>query len=245
LDAAYYISVFGGRGSGKSWHFAGMAVEKMLMQPDAFIVCCREYQKTLAQSAKRLIEQRIRDLGVGSHFNVGVEKITTPYGGLIYFTGLSDQTAESLKSLEGADVCWVEEAQTLTERSLQLLRPSIRKEGSTLWFSFNPRFKRDAVDIFTRQKPPENMISIEVNWKDNPWWNSTLEAERLHDREHFSDTYEHVWEGAYQTAVSGSYFGDLVRLCREEGRITKLARDPLLPIRLGYRLLRCYIYFGR
>ena len=133
-----YKGAYGGRGSRKSWHFASMVVERCLLKPGSRIVCIREIQKTLAQSAKALIESTIQALGVGSEFRVFFDKIETPGGGLIIFLGMQDQNAESIKSLEGYDVAWVEEAQTLSARSLALLRPTIRADGSELWFTWNP-----------------------------------------------------------------------------------------------------------
>jgi phage terminase large subunit len=127
----------------------------MLLNRGAFIVCVREVQKTLAQSSKRLIEHKIADLGVGKHFKVFHDKIEGPGDGLITFVGMTDVTAESIKSLEGVTIAWIEEAQTLSHRSLALLRPTIREEGSELWFSWNPRRRTDVVDEFFRAKQPD------------------------------------------------------------------------------------------
>ncbi len=123
-----YKAAHGGRGSGKSWHFASMIVEHCLLNPGSKVVCIREVQKTLNQSAEALIESKIQELGVGSQFRVLFEPIETPGGGLIIFQGMRDQNAESIKSLEGYNIAWVEEAQTLSARSLALLRPTIRAD---------------------------------------------------------------------------------------------------------------------
>ena len=141
LKPSRYKGAWGGRGSGKSHFMAGAVVEYCLLHPSARIVCIREVQKTLAQSAKLLIENKIQEFGVGHLFRVLYDRIETPGGGLIIFQGMTDFTAESIKSLESYNVAWVEEAQTLTERSLALLRPTIRAEGSEIWFSWNPRLK--------------------------------------------------------------------------------------------------------
>ena len=133
-----YKGVLGGRGSGKSHHMAGAVVEYCLLNPGARIVCIREVQKTLAQSAKLLIENKIQEFGVGHLFRVLYERIETPGDGLIIFQGMVDATAESIKSLEGYNIAWVEEAQTLSARSLALLRPTIRADDSEIWFSWNP-----------------------------------------------------------------------------------------------------------
>lgn len=116
---------------------AGVIVEYCLLHPGAKVVCIREVQKTLAQSAKALIEAKIQEFGVGSQFRVLYDRIEAPGSGLIIFLGMQDQNAESIKSLEGYNVAWVEDAQTLSNRSLALLRPTIRAEGSEIWFSWN------------------------------------------------------------------------------------------------------------
>ena len=126
LEPARYKGAFGGRGSGKSHFFAGLVVEECLRQPGTLVVCIREKQMTLAQSSKRLIEDKIEAFNVGNLFRVCDEKIRTPGDGLIIFQGLQDHTAESIKSLEGYRIAWIEEAQSLSQRSLALLRPTIR-----------------------------------------------------------------------------------------------------------------------
>jgi hypothetical protein len=141
LKLSRYKGAFGGRGSGKSHFMAGAVVNYCLLNPGSRIVCIREVQKTLAQSAKLLIEKKIQEFGVGSEFRVLYDRIETPGGGLIIFQGMQDQNAESIKSLESYNVAWCEEAQTLYNRSLALLRPTIRAEASEIWFSSNPRRK--------------------------------------------------------------------------------------------------------
>ena len=124
-DDARYIGAYGGRGSGKSHFFAEMLVERSIMERvDA--VCVREVQKSLAQSVKKLIENKIQDLGVGHMFDVQQAQIKSIHGGIIIFQGMQNHTADSIKSLEGFDVAWVEEAQSISQFSLDLLRPTIR-----------------------------------------------------------------------------------------------------------------------
>ena len=197
-------------------------------------VCIREVQKTLAQSAKLLIEDKIRTLGVAHLFDVQREQIITPGKGLILFNGMADHTAESIKSLEGFRRAWIEEAQTLSARSLELLRPTIRDDAdedgpdSEIWASWNPRRKGDAIDKFLRVSPPEGAMVIKANWRDNPWFPKVLEAERLHDLEHYPDRYQHIWEGDYVTIFEGAYFAQQLKAARAEDRITRLAADPVL-----------------
>ena len=194
-------------------------------------VCLREVQKTLAQSSKRLIESKIAKLGVGQGFRIFNEKIETPGDGLIIFQGLQDHTAESIKSLEGYRIADIEEAQTLSARSLALLRPTIRVSGSQIWARWNPRRKVDPIDVFLRQSTPENAIVVQANWRDNPWFNDVLEQERLLDQRIYPERYDHIWEGDYARAFEGAYFSALLAEARREGRIGRVTADPLLPLR--------------
>jgi phage terminase large subunit len=232
LKPSRYKGAWGGRGSGKSHFMAGAVVEYCLLHLGARVVCIREVQKTLAQSAKLLIENKIQEMGVGHLFRVFYDRIETPGGGLVIFQGMTDQSAESIKSLESYNVAWVEEAQTLSERSLALLRPTLRAEGSEIWFSWNPRRKKDAVDKFLRGEKPDNAIVVKANWRDNPWFPTVLDEERTLDLDKYPDRYAHVWLGDYAKAFEGAYFSKLLNEAAKEGRIGKVAADPILPIRL-------------
>jgi len=130
LERARYKGAHGGRGSGKSQFFADLLIIESLQKPGLRVLCCREIQKSLKESAKRLIESKIEQYELGSLFDVQAAEIKTPGGGLIAFAGLQDHTSESIKSYEGFDRAWVEEAQTVSQRSLNLLRPTIRAPGS-------------------------------------------------------------------------------------------------------------------
>src|SRR6185312_13448186 len=231
LDPARYKGAFGGRGSGKSHFFAEMAVRDQIDQPGLRTVCVREVLKSLKQSAKLLIEDKIQTLGVGHLFEVQKDRINAPGDGFIIFEGMQDHNAESIKSFEGFDRCWVEEAQTLSERSLTLLRPTIRKANSEIWFSWNPRRKKDAVDQFLRATPVEDAIVVQANWRDNPWFPEVLNQERLTDLKRYPERYEQIWEGDYAKAFEGAYFAKLLNEAREERRIVFVARDPILPVR--------------
>ncbi|MCX5581479.1 PBSX family phage terminase large subunit [Kaistia terrae] len=236
LAPARYKGAWGGRGSGKSHFFAELLVEDCLAEPGLAAVCIREVQKTLAQSSKRLIENKISNMGVGSQFRVLEDRIETPGGGLIIFQGMQNHTAESIKSLEGFKRAWIEEAQTLSTRSLTLLRPTIRAEGSQIWASWNPRRKSDAVDEFLRGQGMDGAAVVKANWRDNPWFPSELDAERRLDQERYPDRYEHIWEGDYVRAFEGAYFAKVLSDAKAAGRIGKVAADPLLPIRAYFDL---------
>ena len=168
-------------------------------------VCVREVQKSLKESALRLIADTIERLGLGGKFEVQATQIKTPGNGLIGFVGMQDHTAESIKSLEGYNVAWCEEAQTLSERSLELLRPTIRAPGSELWFSWNPRNASDSADRLLRgQEIPEGSVVIKANYGDNQFFPNELEEERLFDKKNNPDRYSHIWEGEYEPQAIGA-----------------------------------------
>ncbi|MEO5329955.1 MAG: PBSX family phage terminase large subunit [Magnetococcus sp. THC-1_WYH] len=211
-----YKAAFGGRGSGKSHFFAEALVRNHLSAPGLRSVCVREVQKSLKDSAKRLIEDKIASLRVGSQFNIQESRIVTPGGGIIIFQGMQDHTSESIKSLEGFTISWVEEAQTLSERSLELLKPTIRAPGSELWFSWNPRHQTDPVDKYFRGLyPPPAALIKHVNYDSNPFFPGELETERLHDQVANRDRYGHIWEGQYEPVAVGAIWNrETLNACR-------------------------------
>ena len=229
---ARYKGAYGGRGSGKSHFFAEMLVENCFTNPGTRAVCVRESQKSLKESAKRLIEDKIEALGLGKYFTIQNEQIITRGNGLIVFIGMRDHTKESIKSLEGFNICWVEEAQTLSAGSLDMLRPTIRTEGSELWFSWNPRLKTDSVDKFLRSvEPPPDSIVVKANWEDNVLFPEVLEKERLETLRSSPEDYDHIWNGGYETVTKGAYYAKQIAEAKQGGRVCNVARDPLLPIR--------------
>ena len=190
-------------------------------------------QKSLKESAKRLIEDKISDfnLGEADGFKVYREVIETPGDGLITFTGMQDHTADSVKSLEGFGRAWVEEAQSLSDRSMSLLRPTIRAEGSELWFSWNPMRATDPVDMMLRgDRLPTGARVIRANWSDNPWLPKVLDQERRDCLEQTPERYGHIWEGEYATVLEGAYYAKHLTDAQLQGRIAFVARDPLSPI---------------
>jgi phage terminase large subunit len=231
LGRARYKGAYGGRGSGKSWFMASLLIDYALCNKGFRAVCIREVQKSLKESAKRLIEDTIEQHGVGSRFNVLADRIETPGGGVILFQGMQDHTADSIKSLEGMDVAWTEEAQSLSARSLELLRPTIRKPGSELWFSWNPRRKVDPVDVMLRGDRPTDSVVVRANYNNNPWFPEVLEQERLDCLRTNADQYAHIWEGDYITVSSGAYYAASLATARAEHRIGRVAADPLLPLK--------------
>lgn len=238
LAPSRYKGAHGGRGSGKSHFFADLLIDRCVSSKvDA--VCVREVQKDLKKSAKKLIESKIISLGVGDRFQVLETEIRTPHGGQIIFQGMQDHTAESIKSLEDFDIAWVEEAQSLSAFSLTLLRPTIRKPGSELWFSWNPRRKQDPVDALLRgSTPPTGSVVVKANWRDNPWFPDELATERSDDARDRPDQYDHVWEGEYVKITEGAYYAPQLTAAKREGRIDFVPRDPNMQVRTFWDLGR-------
>lgn len=235
LQPARYKGAWGGRGSGKSHFFGDSMIEAHLLERGSRSVCIREVQKTLKESSKRLLEDKLRSFGLGEAdgFKVFNEIIQTPGDGVIVFQGMQDHNAESIKSLEGFKRAWIEEAQTLSARSLSLLRPTIRDEGSELWFSWNPRRKTDPVDVMLRgADKPTGAVVVRANWSDNPWFTNVLEQERQDCLRMTPEQYDHIWEGGYATVLEGAYYAKDIAKAKADGRVGRIAQDPLMTIRL-------------
>lgn len=200
LAPARYKGAKGGRGSGKSHFFAELAVEEMVANPDLRFVCIREVQRSLKFSAKSLVERKIRDLGVAHLFDITLTEIRRRGGtGVMIFEGMQDHTADTIKSLDGFHRAWVEEAQSISQRSLALLLPTIREPGSELWFSWNPDQPTDAIDTFLVAHPPAEAVVVHVNYTDNPFCPDVLTREAAQLRRVDPDAFAHVWLGAYNS----------------------------------------------
>jgi len=186
---------YGGRGSGKSWSLARIILT-MAMEKPLFVVCVREVQKSIALSVKKLLDDTINALGWNWFYTTTKECIKGSNGTLIVFYGLHDHNADNIKSLEGADICWVAEAQSISRQSIDILRPTIRKKDAIFFWDFNPRYSSDPVYVdYIRNKDP-NAKFVNVNWNDNPWFNdSSLPSEK--EADYARDLYraQHIWEG--------------------------------------------------
>ena len=203
FDPYRYVGFYGGRGSGKSHNVAAGLLGEGTNAPIR-VLCGREVQKSIKDSVKLLLDDKIQALGLGGFYSSTRDEIRGRNGSLFLFAGMSDQTIESIKSFEGVDRFWGEEAQTFTPRSLEILRPTIRKPGSRMIFTWNPRSASDAVDKMLRGSPPENSYVGKVNHDQNPFFPAELEAERQHDRLHNPLRYAHIWEGEYEPTVVGA-----------------------------------------
>ena len=222
---ARYLGAHGGRGSGKSHFFGEMLIERSILQKtDA--VCVREVQKSLDQSVKKLLEEKIEAMNAGAYFEVQDKKILSKLGGLIIFQGMQNHTADSIKSLEGYDVLWGEEAQSLSQRSIDLMRPTIRKPGSQLWFSWNPDLETDPIDVLLRcDNPPPGTIIVQANYRDNPKLPQVLKDELEYDQRRDPDKFAHIWLGAYRKNSEARVF--------KNWTIEEFEVDPKAVIRQG------------
>lgn len=224
---ARYLAARGGRGSAKSHYFASKWLERAVA--DKFdCVCLREVQRSLEFSVKKLLESKIEQYNAGAYFNVQDRRILSGHGGVTVFEGLQNHTAESIKSLEGFDAAWCEEAQTLSQRSLDILRPTIRKPGSQLWFSWNPDKPTDPVDaLLCGPNPPPDAIVVTANYMDNPWLPEVLRAEMEYDKKRDPDKYRHIWLGEYQKNSQTRVFRNwtVEEFERPSGTIHRLGAD--------------------
>lgn len=227
LQPARYLAAWGGRGSGKSHFFAELTVERSITEK-VDIVCLREVQKSLKFSVKKLIESKIETMNAGAYFEVQNEQIKSVHGGNIIFQGMQDHTSDSIKSLEGFKIAWFEEAQSASQRSLDLLRPTIRAPGSQLWFSWNPNLETDPVDVLLRgENPPPGAIVVKANYRDNPWLPQELKDELEYDRKRDPDKFAHIWLGEYQRNSEARVFRNwtVEEFERPAGTIHRLGAD--------------------
>lgn len=227
LQPSRYKGAYGGRGSAKSHFFASLLIEDCIREKiDA--VCLREVQKSLKFSVKKLLEHKIQSMNAGLYFEVQNEQIKSKNGGVIIFQGMQDHTSDSIKSLEGFKRAWFEEAQSASQRSLDLLRPTIRAPGSELWFSWNPRFSTDPIDVLLRgENPPPGSVVIEANYTDNPWFPKELAEEMEYDKRRDPDKYAHIWLGQYQRNSEARVFKNwkIEEFQRLPGTVHRLGAD--------------------
>ena len=220
-----YIGAHGGRGSGKSHYFGERWLRENIAER-LDCVCLRETLKSLEFSVKKLLEAKVSHFNAGAYFEIQDRRILSKAGGVTIFEGMQNHTADSIKSLEGFDRAWFEEAQSASDKSLTLLRPTIRKPGSQLWFGWNPAQPTDPIDALLRGKelPPDAAV-VEVNYMDNPWLPDELRAEMEYDRRRDPDKYAHVWLGKYQQSSEARVF--------KNWRVEEFDVDPSWILRQG------------
>lgn len=229
FDKYRYKVAHGGRGSAKSWSFA-RALILLAAQRKLRILCTREVQKSIKDSVHKLLSDQIEALGVSQGFNILESEIRCKNGSEFIFSGLSTQTAENIKSFEGVDIVWAEEAQAISKRSWDLLVPTIRKPGSEIWVSFNPELDTDNTWVRFVENPPANSMVVQVNYTDNKWFPAELEAERLHAYITDRESYDNIWLGKTKSSVSGAIYAKEIESCILERRIRPVPYDPLLKV---------------
>lgn len=220
---------YGGRGSGKSW---GAATALLIMgaQEQTRVICAREVQKSIKESVHRLLSDRIIDLNLSSFYTVLDTEIRGANGTTFSFSGLSQHTVDSIKSFEGADICWVEEGQSVSKKSWDVLTPTIRRPGSEIWITMNPELDTDETYKRFIVNKPDHCVAVEVNWHDNPFFNEVLEQERQHCMASSPDDYATIWEGKCRSAVVGAIYAKEIDTAQREGRVAHLPYDPKLKV---------------
>ena len=224
FDPAPYKVGYGGRGSGKSWGFA-RALLILAAQKPLRILCARETQKSIAESVHRLLSDQIALLGLGEFYEIQEAGIYGKNGSDFTFAGIRQQNITSIKSYEGVDICWVEEAQIVTKRSWEVLIPTIRKPGAEIWVSFNPDLETD--DTYQRfvVNPPKGAVVRAINFSDNPWFSDGLREKMLHLKATDNNAYRNIWLGECRTLVEGAIYHDELIRAREENRICGVPFD--------------------
>lgn len=229
FQPARYKVAHGGRGSAKSWGFARALLILAAKQP-LRVLCAREVQKSIKDSVHRLLSDQIQAMGVGGFYEVLETEIRGKNGSLFLFAGLAQHTVESIKSFEGCDICWCEEAQTVTKRSWDILTPTIRKEGSEIWITFNPDMETDETYQRFVASPDPGSIVIQMNWRDNPWFGAVLEEERQSTLRRDPDNYKNIWEGEPKRVSEGAIYRHEIERLYEEKRVRPVPYDPLLKV---------------
>jgi phage terminase large subunit len=231
-----YKCIYGGRGSGKSWGVA-RAILILGAQKPIRVLCTREIQKSIQQSVHQLLSDQIQSMGLESFYEILQTEIRGKNGTEMYFSGLSNETATSLKSFEGVDVCWCEEAQTISKRSWDILLPTIRGNDSEIWVTYNPELETDETHMRFAINPPPDCVTVKMNYHDNPWFPSVLEKERSHAENTMSkEDYNWIWNGDCKPAVEGAIYFEQVALAEAEGRITNVPYNPMLKVQCVWDL---------
>lgn len=224
-----YKIAYGGRGGAKSWNFARALIARAV-EEKTLILCAREIQKSIDESVYRLLVDQIQEMGLSGFFEVQKTKIIGQNGSEFVFAGLRGNT-DNLKSYEGVDIVWIEEAHVVSRNSWEKLIPTIRKAGSEIWVTFNPELEDDETYQRFVADPPNNAFVRKVNWRDNPWFPDVLNQERLDARRRMSDAdYEHIWEGKPKQAVEGAIFAAEMTKAAEEHRITRVPVKEGIPV---------------
>jgi phage terminase large subunit len=229
-----YKVLYGGRGGAKSWGIARALLVIGSKKP-VRILCAREFMTSMRDSVHKLLSDQIDSLGLGFFYEVTQSNIRGKNGTEISFVGLRNNPT-NVKSYEGVDVVWVEEAQTVSKTSWDVLIPTIRKEGSEIWVSFNPELETDETYQRFVYSPPDNAIVQKINWNDNPWFPETLRLEKDSLKARDIEAYNTVWEGICRKTVDGAVFAKEMQTAELEERITNVPYDPTKPVHIVFDL---------
>ena len=223
-----YRVLYGGRGGAKSWAVARALLIKAAKTP-LRILCAREYQISIKDSVHKLLSDQIVALELTSFYDITQNAIRGKNGSEFAFVGLKNNVA-NVKSYEGIDICWVEEAQTVSRNSWKTLTPTIRKDNSEIWVTFNPELETDETyQRFVVHQPPDAVVQ-KINWSDNPWFPDSLKSEKEALKARDEEAYNQVWEGMCRTSVDGAIFGAEMAKAETENRIMKVPYDPTKPV---------------
>lgn len=230
-----YKVAFGGRGSSKSWGIARLIIARCLMKFER-VLCCREFQMSISASVIQLLADQIRLMGLSEAFDVQTKAIYCKHNGSsIKFAGLA-HNVDSIKSMEGLSLVWVEEAHNVSKVSWDTLIPTIRTPGSEIWVSFNPDDELDETYMRFIEEPPENAYVVKINYDQNPWFPEVLEEERLACLAKSEAAHRHIWLGFPLDVVEGAYWAKELAVAKSEGRITTVAHDPKIPVMTSFDL---------
>jgi len=240
-----YIVAKGGRGGAKSWAFARALLIKASDKRLRWL-CARETMISIKDSVHALLRDQVERMGLQREFEIGERIIRSRHGSEITFAGLK-HNVQNIKSYEGADGCWIEEAQTLSMDSWNTLDPTIRKAGSQIWISYNPTFETDAVhQLFVIQEPPPRTIVVDIGWEDNPWFPEELEIKRRQMLKVNPVLYTHIWGGKCRSTIEGAVFGKEIEKAMEKGQMSDWPHDPRRPVNTYWDLGfgdKCAIWF--
>lgn len=241
FDPHRYKVGYGGRGGVKSWSFARALLIQGFEKP-LRILCAREIQNSIKDSVHTLLADQVKLLELEGFYKVQKNEITGANGTLIIFKGLSRLTATTVKSYEGVDRVWIEEANDVTRRSWDILIPTIRKEGSEIWVTFNPELDTDETWVRFIENTPEDAHIEFMSYDSNPWFPEVLERERqefLRQVERGArrqEDYDNIWGGKCKPAVEGAIYPDEVMAVMKSGRLCAVPYDPMLAVHLIFDL---------
>lgn len=224
-----YKVLHGGRGGAKSWGVA-RALLIQCAQSQKRVLCTREVQKSMKDSVHRLLSDQIKALGLGGFYEILETEIRGRNGSLFIFSGLATHTVDSIKSYEGVDIVWVEEAHGVSKKSWDTLIPTIRKDGSEIWLTMNPDMDTDETWLRFVAAPDPDSVVIEVNWRDNPWFPEVLEQERQKAERRDLEDYQHIWEGKPRRVAAGAIYRHEIESAYNDKRVCPVPYDPTLPV---------------